>query len=326
MKKKAITKTTKSRKKRFILTGLAVSAAGILGYFGWQYYKKRKEAGKGDADADFKKIQPFTTTAKTPVSYEPVYTPASIPKSKPKKKSTGSPFPKMDIPFQTDPAPKSDFPLKKGSKGDKVRQLQQALISKYGKQIMPRFGADGDFGGETVAALKKLNLPVTITQSLFNVLVQNTAADKKNLPAELHDAAGKKDLNKVLTLLHSMNSKDEYSAVSEKFKSYRINGVRQTLVNGLLNSFSDETQKQKIRLEFLRMGLQYDGNKWSLSGFDGLPIVTTEATTVWINATQGVDVPARMVLGSEVSKKQQYTLFENDGKYFLVNTRSVTYL
>jgi len=319
MKKKATTKTPKSRKKKIILTGLAVSAAGILGYFGWQYYKKKKEARKGGMDTELKKIQPVTR-AETPVSYEPAYTP------KPRKKTVNTSFPKVDIPLQTEPAPKSDFPLKRGSKGDKVRQLQQALISKYGKAIMPRFGADGDFGGETIAALKKLNLPATITQSLFNVLVQNTAADKTNLPKELYDAAGKKDLNKVLTLLHSLNSKDDYSAVSEKFKSYRINGVRQTLVNGLLNSFSDETQKQKIRLEFLRMGLQYDGNKWSLSGFDGLPIVTTEATTVWINATQGVDVPARMVLGSEVSRKQQYTLFENDGKYFLVTTRSVTYL
>ena len=123
-----------------------------------------------------------------------------------------------------------------------------------------------------------------------------------------------------------MNTKEEYAAVSEKFKSYRINGVRQTLVNGLLNSFTDETQKQKIRMEFLRIGLQYDGSKWSLSGFDGLPIVTTRPTTVWINATQGVDVPARMVLGNEVSRKQQYTLFENDGKYFLVNSTTVTYL
>jgi hypothetical protein len=319
MKKNAINKTPKFRKKKMILTGLAVSAAGILGYFGWQYYKKKKDVKRGDLDTELKKVQPVKRTEPV-VSYEPVYTP------KPKKKTVSTSFPKVDIPLQTEPVKKTDFPLTKGSKGDKVRQLQLALISKYGKAILPRFGADGDFGGETVAALRKLNLPASISQSTFNVLVQNTTADKTNLPKQLHEAATKKDLSKVLTLLHSLHSKDEYSAVSEKFKSYRINGVRQTLVNGLLNSFPDETQKQKIRLEFLRMGLQYDGNKWSLSGFDGLPIITTQPTTVWINATQGVDVPARMVLGSEVSKRQQYTLFENDGKYFLVNTKSVTYL
>lgn len=305
------TTNNKARKKRIILTGLAVSAAGILGYFGWQYYKKRKEGKDSDLDTELKKTAPA-------VSYEPTYT----PKVTKKKNST----PKTDIPLQTEPAPVSEFPLKKGSRGDKVRQLQQALISKYGKTVLPRYGADGDFGSETLNALKKLNLPVSISQSTFNVLVQNTTADKSALPKQLYDAAQKKDLNQVLNLLHSMNTKEEYAAVSEKFKSYRINGVRQTLVNGLLNSFTDETQKQKIRMEFLRMGLQYDGSKWSLSGFDGLPIVTTRPTTVWINATQGVDVPARMVLGNEVSRKQQYTLFENDGKYFLVNSITVTYL
>lgn len=305
------TTNNKARKKRIILTGLAVSAAGILGYFGWQYYKKRKESKDGDLDTELKKTAPA-------VSYEPAYTPKAT-----KKKSS---VPKTDIPLQTEPAAVSAFPMKKGSRGDTVRQLQQALISKYGRAILPRYGADGDFGSETLNALKKLNLPVSISQSTFNVLVQNTTADKSALPKQLYDAALKKDLNQVLNLLHTMNAKEEYAAVSEKFKSYRINGVRQTLVNGLLNSFTDETQKQKIRMEFLRMGLQYDGSKWSLSGFDGLPIVTTKPTTVWINATQGVDVPARMVLGNEVSRKQQYTLFENDGKYFLVNSTTITYL
>jgi hypothetical protein len=33
--------------------------------------------------------------------------------------------------------------------------------------------------------------------------------------------------------------------------------------------------------------------------FDGKPIVTNQSTTVWINATEGVSVPARMVLGTK---------------------------
>lgn len=110
------------------------------------------------------------------------------------------------------------------------------------------------------------------------------------------------------------------------FKENRINGVRQTIVNGLLSVFSTDAQKQAIKFEFLRIGLQFDGNKWSLSGLDGLPIITKEATMVWVNATKGVKVPARMVLGNEVSKRLDYTLFENKGKYFLVNTKSVQYL
>jgi hypothetical protein len=42
------------------------------------------------------------------------------------------------------------FPLKKGSKGELVKKLQLAL----GVDKLPKFGADGDFGTETLNALK----------------------------------------------------------------------------------------------------------------------------------------------------------------------------
>ena len=54
--------------------------------------------------------------------------------------------------------------------------------------------------------------------------------------------------------------------------------------------------------------------------------MTTQPTKVWINATTGVDVAPRTVLGNEVSRKLDYTLFENRGKYFLVQSKSVKYL
>jgi hypothetical protein len=137
-------------------------------------------------------------------------------------------------------------------------------------------------------------------------------------------AAG--DFSTVISLLKQMKNKEDYRQVSDIFVESRLRGVRQTLVNGLLSSFTNASQKEQIRFEFIRMGLKYDGNKWSLSGFDGRPIVTTEATNVWINATENVSVPASMVLGAEVSRKLDYTLFENNGKYFLVATRSIKYL
>ena len=37
---KAAVANKKTKKKKIVLTTLAVGAAGILGYFGWQYYKK----------------------------------------------------------------------------------------------------------------------------------------------------------------------------------------------------------------------------------------------------------------------------------------------
>jgi hypothetical protein len=299
--------------KKIIVASIAVGAAGILGYFGWQYLKKKKDAKRnGEIDEVLK------TTSSSSSNEAPVYT---VPKTKttiPKTTSTYT-APKT----ATD---KSDFPLKKGSRGNNVRLLQEALITKYGKSILPKYGADGDFGTETANALKKAGLPATINESTFKVLTQSIKVDKTTKGKDLYNATVAKNYNKALSLLKQMQSTEDYSAANEVFKQNRINGVRQTIVNGLLNSFTASSQKEAIKFEFLRMGLQFDGSKWSLSGFDGKPVVTTEPTTVWVNASQGVNVPSRMVLGNEVTRKLDYTLFENNGKYFLVNTKSVTYL
>lgn len=298
----------KPKKKRIIVTTLAVGVSGILGYFGWQYLQKKKQSRKEDIDSLVSKIT------------EPIITESiTAPRQAPAKKKAAA---KSVIAERND-----DFPLKKGSKGETVRKLQEALITKYGAQTLPKYGADADFGTETVNALIKLGLPTSITQSTFNVIVQDIpSANPVSIGKELYSAATSKDFNKVLTLLKKLKSVDDYSAAGEQFKQNRINGVRQTIVNGLLNTFTTASQKEKIKFEFLRIGLQFDGSKWSLSGIDGLPIVTTIATSVWVSARQSVTVPARTVLGNEISRRLDYTLFENKGKYFLVQSKHVKYL
>lgn len=300
----------KQKKKKILVTTLAVGATGILGYFGWQYLQKKKHAKKDDIDTLIKNID------------KPIVLSNSTTSVKPKATTT------TNTPYKsTITASNDDFPLKKGSKGEMVRKLQETLIAKYGKQTLPKYGADGDFGSETFNALTKLGLPTTITQSTFNVIAQGvTTVKASTVGKDLYNAAVAKDLVKTLTLLKNLKTVDDYSTANEQFKQNRINGVHQTIVNGLLNTFTVDSQKQKIKFEFLRMGLQFDGSKWSLSGIDGLPIVTTIATTVWVNAAESVKVPARMVLGNEVSKRLDYTLFENKGKYFLVQTKNVKYL
>lgn len=299
----------KQKKKKIIVTTLAVGATGILGYFGWQYLKKKKQAKKDDIDSLIKNID------------KPIVLSNDTTTTKPKVKSTTSVY-KPTVVGRSD-----DFPLKKGSKGETVRKLQEALITKYGKQTLPKYGADGDFGSETTNALTKLSLPTTITESTFNVIAQGVPqVNPSSVGKDLFNAASSKDFNKTLAALKNLKSVDDYSSANEQFKQDRLNGVHQTIVNGLLSTFTTDSQKQKIKFEFLRMGLQFDGSKWSLSGIDGLPIVTTLPTTVWVNATESVRVPARMVLGNEVSKRLDYTLFENKGKYFLVQTKTVKYL
>jgi peptidoglycan hydrolase-like protein with peptidoglycan-binding domain len=49
----------------------------------------------------------------------------------------------------------SGFPLKKGSKGSLVSSVQQWIL-KIDKTLLPKYGADGDFGSETEAAVQKL--------------------------------------------------------------------------------------------------------------------------------------------------------------------------
>lgn len=300
----------KQQRKKIIITTLAVGATGILGYFGWQYFKKKKKQSKTDD------IEALIRNIDKPIVFTP-----EPPTSKPKAKPRATVYNPIVTAESTD-----DFPLKKGSKGENVRRLQEALITKYGKQTLPKFGADGDFGSEMVTALKKLGLPATITQSTFNVIAQGTTPNPSSIGKELYSAASAKDYGKAISLLKKMKSVDDYTTANNVFKENRINGVRQTIVNGLLYVFSTETQKQNIKFEFLRMGLQFDGSKWSLSGFDGLPVVTIIPTNVWINATDSVKVPAKMVLGNEVSKRLDYTLFENGGKHFLVQSKSVKYL
>jgi peptidoglycan hydrolase-like protein with peptidoglycan-binding domain len=299
----------KRQTKKIIVASITVGAVGILGYFGWQYFKKKNQANGNDLDEALKKV-------KLPLQTEPSSKVISASKSRPVKRTYAS----------NSVTANGEFPLKKGSKGEKVRALQQALISKFGASILSRYGADGDFGSETINALKKVGLPVTINESTFNVLVQKVKTDLKGLGKDLYDAAASKNFSKTLQLLKQMQSVADYSSANEIFSQYRLAAVRQTIVNGLLNTFTNNAQKEAIKFEFLRMGLQFDGNKWSLSGFDGRPIVTTQATTVWINGKEGVKVPSRMVLGSEVSKRLDYTLFENKGRYFLVNTKSIQYL
>lgn len=298
----------KQKKKKIIITTLAVGATGILGYFGWQYFRKKKQAKQNDMES-------LINSIKEPIVTESVITPK--PKPTPKRQTyTSSPVIERN----------DDFPLKKGSKGENVRRLQEALMTKYGKQILPKYRADGDFGSEMVNALKKLGLPTTITESTLNVIAQGTVINPATVGKDLYNAAMAKDFNKAVSLLQKMKTVDDYTKANEIFKQNRINGVRQTIVNGLLNIFTLDSQKQKIKFEFLRIGLQFDGNKWSLSGIDGLPIITVIPTTVWVNARESVKVPARMVLGNEVSKRLDYTLFENKGKYFLVQSKNVKYL
>jgi hypothetical protein len=286
---------------KLVYIGLGLAAAGTLGYFGWRYYQKKKDAGNTLPEL------PDLPALPEPNNNNNNYTPAPTPKPQPNT---------------------SGFPLKRGSRGDKVRAFQEALIQQHGKTILPKYGADGQFGSEMTAALKKLNLPATIDESTYNIMVRGNSpagSDPQALAKKLYDAALKKDFNAAIQHLKMISSPEEYLAVGEAFKQWRLGAVRQTLVNGMLNAFNSESQKQQIRLEFNRMGLKFDGSKWALAGIGSLQLITHEPCTVWCNGEKVASVPAKVVLGVQTGQQAQYTLFEHKGVQFAVPTRSVRY-
>ena len=297
-KKKSQKQSTKKSNKNLVLLGLGTAATLVLSYFGWNYWKQNHNNSS-----------PQDSTGN------------DIPDSNPtsyKRKANAKPSTTETT---------NVFPLKKGSKGDKVKALQQALINNYGAGILPKYGADGDFGSELSTALKAKALPDTIDESTFNVIVKGSSPDPAQTALQLYAAAIKKDYNKVMALLKTIHNTSDYKAVSNVFmNNYRINGVRQTLVNGMLNSFADASQKQAIRFAFTSMGLKYDGSKWSLAGLEEhLTIITNRPSKVWKDPKHYVEVPPNMVLGKEVSKRNNFTLFENGNQYFLIASEDVNY-
>lgn len=325
--------------KTYILIGVGLTATGIAGYFGYQYYKKHKAAGTGVSNFV---PPPVETENPYPSNNGNVYTPPYIPNNNTytppnKSKQTGSQntnqggggtFENLKSMYEN---AKAQFPLKKGSKGILVKQLQEVLIAQHGKSILPKYGADGDFGNETVNALKKLKHPATVSESLYYVIVgtynkakQETAnSNYETLAAQLLSALISYKYAETMNLLKKLKNTSDYSATSEIFKQSRVHGVRQTLVNGALSTFSDAQQKQAIRMEFIRMGLKYNGAQWSLSGVDNPKIITKETAQVWLDGYRNIAVPANTILGTPIAQKLDFTLFENNGRHFLVRTLSV---
>lgn len=193
---------------------------------------------------------------------------------------------------------------------------------------MPKYGADGQFGSELENALTSKGLPTTIDEQQFSIL---TSVDTTDTATKIFDALTKKDFNATLAALQTLRNTSDYKTVSDQFKAKRFNGVSTTLVTGTLNTFSDPSQKQQIQLEFSRMGLKYDGSKWSIpDGVAGLPsrqIVAVRPTKVWQNARHALSVGANVVLGREIASCGGITLFDTvDGFRLYVMTTHVRYM
>lgn len=78
------------------------------------------------------------------------------------------------LPASTNTGMSCIFPLQKGSTGPCVKQLQLALIGKYGASILPKYGADSSWGTETDGAVKGLTGSVVIkSKADYDAIIQS---------------------------------------------------------------------------------------------------------------------------------------------------------
>lgn len=101
----------------------------------------------------------------------------------------------------TTPSSTNVFPLRKGSKGALVKLIQQAIT----KINLPKFGADGQFGEETEAAIMKILGKKTIDSTedinkiamLNGLVISNGQVVPKNIAAPTSTGLTLTDINKI---------------------------------------------------------------------------------------------------------------------------------
>ena len=300
------TQNGNSTGKKILLWGVGIGIFAGLGYFAYRQYKKVKTPeGELPSSADLPLLPIFKRDDPAEAPVLPVKSTSTTPSSFTTRKQS------------------DDFPLKIGSRGGNVRQMQQALIDANGP--IPG-GADGIFGKGTLAALKKAGYGETVSESTFNVILgsKKTGAgtfEPKQLATSLAKSVSGRNLSSVLSQLKQLKTIEDYTAVNDVFKTIRLLGVRHTLVNALLKFFTKESDKQQIRIQLTRIGLKYDGNTWSLAGISAMRIITTTPAVVWKDGRTPIEVPAKMVLGTLIDSRSGFTVFEaNDKQKFLVQT------
>lgn len=322
----------KSPKTTYMFLGIGLGLLA-LGGFGYWYFKGRK-GGKVEPNTDL-----FHQLSK------------------------GATDPAADIPGTKPSSPAEDhsgFPLKRGSRGALVKQLQTALNQTYGEAVFATEDIVGIFGPKTEATLVAKGFPKAVDLATFTKIITPPVAPtggKAQVPANsastspdaainnpapelttsqaveiannLQRYAAGKDLAAVLNELKRLRTVGDYNNVNTVFKNIRLGNVHQTLVTGLLSVFSDAGVKPLVTAEFKRIGLKQSGNgTWSLSG-PGSPrrIITRQATTIRADNGFSLEVPQETMLGVEIGRVRQYSRFRTlDNNILYVPLNHIRYV
>jgi peptidoglycan hydrolase-like protein with peptidoglycan-binding domain len=233
----------------------------------------------------------------------------------PKKKSENPPNSQPTSTDQYVPG----FPLKKGSTGMKVMQLQQGLAKILGDEKLSKYGSiDGKFGPGTENALKAAGYPTVVDAVTFQKITGTNPKGGKSIAQEIYDAAQSSNLSATLAALKKIGNVQEYTVADEQYKTLtKSKGlVRKTIVNDLLSyAFdSNESAKDQIKDEFLRIGLKLDASSgtWSLSGLNPPGTIMTLVPTFIVDAGgRALLIGRNVILGKMIQVKNGYTWFKS---------------
>ncbi|MCU0430715.1 MAG: hypothetical protein MUF42_12190 [Cytophagaceae bacterium] len=286
--------------ERMLIYILGVGAIGLAGYFGYQYYlelKKRKE-------------EPQTPE---------IFTQGANSRSK------------SSLPNYGDA-----FPLRYGSRGPKVKQLQLKLMAKLGAGAVGSAGADGILGKDTLKAIRAAGLPDLISEEIFITITGGEATlifNPSQVAENLFRNASSESEDGVIAALREMQDTSHYESVNNYYKNIRAlrnSFMGRTIVTDLLNYVftTSSPAKERVKTELRRIGLKENAGKWSLSGIYGLRDVIT-ITNTWVRDAKGniIQVKKNTILGEETGARNAMTYFRAlDNTIAMVPTRDVGYL
>lgn len=286
---------------RYLFLGLGVLGLGVAGYIGYRYWKAKQQS----IQVDFSQA-------------------SSSVKSNSRKTNKRN--------WKDDSFPLSfNSVTNTGSSGPKVLQLQQKLNQKYNSGLV----ADGKLGPLTKEALIANGYSGSVDLSTFNKIVDGEPTlvfDPKKVASELWRTANSGNVNATISQLQLIKDVSDYQSVSITFKTYRDPSDyfrSHTIVTHLLDfAFNDnDSAKQQIKKEFVRMGLIERSGKWSLSGFGKLAqLITLKSTHVRDMAGNIVAVKRNTILGLEQYSTQGLTWFKAiDGSLAAVPSTDVKY-
>jgi len=196
-------------------------------------------------------------------------TPPMPPKEKPKPAPLPAPVTR----------PVQGFPLRRGMKGGLVRQMQEGLLA-ISPGSLPRFGADGDFGGETESALVTLGFPKIVDKAIFDRItgtVARSTGGVQGAAKALMQAMSAKNYPAGISVLRSISNPAAFEALDRELR--RLPGSPTALATARFlvgpNSPLTVTERREVAGELLRIGLVHDQRRgtWALPfSLSGHPI------------------------------------------------------